>query len=158
MVGALFVWIADWRGRKLAIFIGCVGVVIGAIVTATAPTSAGFIGGRFLLAFFSSIAVTAAPLILIEIAPPQYRAAVSGIYNTLYYFGSILASCAVYGTFKSEALNGTLLQWRLPLWIQIICPGLVALGIYFVPESPRWYVVHVMSIRKQPHLILNKGL
>ena len=89
MVGALFVWISDWQGRKLAIFVGCVGVCIGAIVTATAPTLGGFIGGRFLLSFFSSIAVTASPLILIEIAPPQYRATVSGIYNTLYYFVSI---------------------------------------------------------------------
>lgn len=85
MVGALFVWISDWRGRKLAIFVGCLGVCVGAIVTATAPTLAGFIGGRFLLAFFSSIAVTASPLLLIEVAPPQYRATVSGIYNTLYY-------------------------------------------------------------------------
>lgn len=29
MIGALFIWIADWRGRRLAIFIGCCGVVIG---------------------------------------------------------------------------------------------------------------------------------
>ena len=84
MAGALFVWISDWRGRKLAIFVGCLGVCVGAVVTATAPTLGGFIGGRFLLAFFSSIAITASPLILIEIAPPQYRATVSGIYNTLY--------------------------------------------------------------------------
>ncbi|TKA75488.1 hypothetical protein B0A49_02019 [Cryomyces minteri] len=140
MVGALFVWIADWQGRKLGIFVGCVGVCVGAVVTATSPTLGGFIGGRFLLAFFSSIATTAAPLILIEIAPPQYRATVSGIYNTLYYLGSILASCTVYGTFRSTALAGTLASWRIPLWVQLICPGLVAVGVYFVPESPRWLI------------------
>ena len=98
MIGALFVWISDWQGRKLAIFIGCVGVCIGAIVTATAPTLGGFIGGRFLLSFFSSIATTASPLILIELAPPQYRATVSGIYNTLYYFVSVLNP--IWGVFS----------------------------------------------------------
>jgi len=29
MVGALFVWISDWRGRRFSIFIGVVGVVVG---------------------------------------------------------------------------------------------------------------------------------
>lgn len=29
MCGALFVWLADWRGRRLSIFIGCLGVCLG---------------------------------------------------------------------------------------------------------------------------------
>lgn len=29
MAGALFIWLADWRGRRLSIFIGCIGVVVG---------------------------------------------------------------------------------------------------------------------------------
>jgi MFS family permease len=37
MVGALFIWISDWRGRRLAIFVGCVGVVLSTILTSLAP-------------------------------------------------------------------------------------------------------------------------
>lgn len=29
MVGALFIWLADWRGRRLSIFIGMAGVCVG---------------------------------------------------------------------------------------------------------------------------------
>jgi MFS family permease len=29
MAGALFIWLADWKGRRLSIFIGCCGVVVG---------------------------------------------------------------------------------------------------------------------------------
>ena len=29
MTGALFIWVADWRGRRLSIFIGVSGVVVG---------------------------------------------------------------------------------------------------------------------------------
>lgn len=29
MCGALFIWLADWRGRRLPIFIGCLGVCVG---------------------------------------------------------------------------------------------------------------------------------
>lgn len=85
MVGALFIWLADWQGRRVPIFIGCLGVCVGTIVTATAPTLSAFVGGRFLLSFFSTFATTVSPLYLIEMAPPLYRATVAGMYNTLYY-------------------------------------------------------------------------
>jgi MFS family permease len=29
MVGALFIWLADWKGRRLSIFVGTCGVVVG---------------------------------------------------------------------------------------------------------------------------------
>lgn len=88
MVGALFSWVADWHGRRWPIFIGCFGTCVGAVVTAVAPTIPAFIGGRFMLSFFSTIATVAAPTYLIEIAPPQHRGTVAGLYNTLYYLVS----------------------------------------------------------------------
>lgn len=135
MVGALFTWVSDWKGRKISIFIGCFGTCIGAIITATATNLGAFIGGRFVLSFFTSIAVTAAPLYLIEVAPPQYRGTVAGMYNTLYYLGSIIATCALYGS--NLHLTGTA-TFRVSLWCQMLCPGIVCLGIFFCPESPRW--------------------
>ncbi|KAF2200575.1 sugar transporter [Delitschia confertaspora ATCC 74209] len=139
MCGALFVWIADWQGRRRFIFIGTIGVILGTIVTATAKTLPTFIGGRFLLAFFATCACSASPLYLVEIAPPQYRGTLAGMYNTFYYFGSILATSAVYGAHKHLQHSGNL-DWRLPLWLQMVCPGLVLLVILFYPESPRWLI------------------
>jgi MFS family permease len=89
MTGAFFSWVSDWHGRRWPIFVGCFGTCVGAIVTSVAPTIPAFIGGRFLLSFFSTIATAAAPLYLIEIAPPQHRGTVAGLYNTLYYLVSI---------------------------------------------------------------------
>ncbi|EME78125.1 uncharacterized protein MYCFIDRAFT_63887 [Pseudocercospora fijiensis CIRAD86] len=111
----------------------------GLVFSIFSPTLGAFIGGRFILAFFSSFACVAAPMYLLEVAPPQYRATVSGMYNTLYYFGAIIVTCTVYAT--NHHLTG-LVSWRLPLWLQMLmlCPGLVCLGIWLVPESPRWLV------------------
>lgn len=139
MVGALFIWLADWRGRRLPIFIGCCGVLVGTIITATAKTLAIFVGGRFLLSFFATLATTSAPLYMIEIAPPRYRGTIAGLYNTLWYMGSIIATSAVYGAHLHLANDGNL-DWRLPLWLQMLCPGIVLLGIWFCPESPRWLI------------------
>lgn len=93
MCASLFVWIADWLGRKYLILIGTLGVVVGTIVTATAKSLSVFIGGRFLLSFFAQLACAASPLLLVEIAPPQYRGTVSGLYNTFYYVVSAVDLC-----------------------------------------------------------------
>ncbi|KAL6237959.1 hypothetical protein BDW75DRAFT_228308 [Aspergillus navahoensis] len=125
MCGALFIWMTDWYGRTWHIFFGCLGVCIGTIITSMATSLPMFIAGRFLLSFFATCAHTAAPLYLVEIAPPIYRGTIAGMYNTFYN---------VY-----LADNGNL-DWRLPLWMQMVCPGLVCLAIKFYPESPRWLV------------------
>lgn len=48
-----------------------------------------------------------------------------------------LAHIAIYGA--NIHLTGNL-KWRLPLWLQILCPGIVCLGGWYLPESPRWLV------------------
>lgn len=146
MAGAFFVWGADWKGRKLPIFVGCFGVIIGTIVTATAKDLPTFVGGRFLLSFFATLATTAAPILVIELAPPQLRATVSGLFNTLWYMGSIIASFAVYGSNLHQPGN---LSWRLPLWLQMLCPAIVCTFIYFVPESPRKHQKLIMKLHGQ---------
>ncbi|RMX86196.1 hypothetical protein D0869_03264 [Hortaea werneckii] len=138
MAGALFSWVMDWRGRRWPIFVGCTGVCVGAVVTAVAPTIPALIGGRFLLSFFSTFALVAAPTYLIEISPPQYRGTLAGLYNTLYYLGSILATSVVYGAEKRWNDETDLMSWRLSLWLQMACPGIVAVFIWLCPESPRY--------------------
>jgi nitrate/nitrite transporter NarK len=32
------------------------------------------------------------------------------------------------------------MDWRLPLWLQMACPGIVAAVVLFFPESPRWLI------------------
>jgi MFS family permease len=74
----------DWYGRTWHIFFGCLGVCIGTIITSMATSLPMFIAGRFLLSFFATCAHTAAPLYLVEIAPPIYRGTIAGMYNTFY--------------------------------------------------------------------------
>lgn len=141
MCGALFVWMTDWYGRTWHIFFGCLGVCIGTIITALSTNLSMFIGGRFLLSFFATCAHTAAPLYLVEISPAAYRGTIAGAYNTFYNVGSILATSSVYACHLHLADKGDL-DWRIPLWLQMVCPGLVCLFIKFFPESPRYLVAN----------------
>jgi MFS family permease len=131
----------DWYGRIRHIFIGCFGVIIGTIITGLATNLPMFIGGRFLLAFSATLATTAAPLYLVEISPPAYRGTIAGAYNTFFYVGSILATSSVYGCHRYMADQGNL-DWRIPIWLQAVCAGLVLLVVKFFPESPRYLVLN----------------
>ncbi|OQV02891.1 hypothetical protein CLAIMM_08008 isoform 4 [Cladophialophora immunda] len=48
--------------------------------------------------------------------------------------GSALAAWVGYGCYT---MTGNI-QWRLPLALQVVFPAILGLGIYTVPESPRW--------------------
>ncbi|KAK5632488.1 hypothetical protein RRF57_008202 [Xylaria bambusicola] len=140
IAGALFVWLIDWYGRIWHIFFGCLGVIIGTIVTGTATNLPTFIAGRFLLSLFATLTTTAAPLYLVEISPADARATIAGTFNTFYYVGSILATSSVYACHKYLADQGDL-DWRIPIWLQAVCAGLVLIVIKFFPESPRYLIL-----------------
>ncbi|KAI1389076.1 general substrate transporter [Hypoxylon trugodes] len=141
MCGALFIWMTDWYGRTWHIFFGCLGVCIGTIITALSTSLPMFIGGRFLLSFFATCAHTAAPLYLVEISPAAYRGTIAGAYNTFYNVGSILATSSVYACHLHLSDSGDL-DWRIPLWLQMVCPGIVCFFIKFFPESPRYLIAN----------------
>lgn len=52
------------------------------------------------------------------------------------YIGSTLAAWVVYGS--REVQNG----WCIPLYCQLIASGLIALFVWFLPESLRWLISH----------------
>ncbi|RLV84527.1 Lactose permease [Meyerozyma sp. JA9] len=137
MCATVFVWLGDFIGRKQAIFCGSVVVCVGAIITSVAKDSSTFIGGRFLLSFGSGVSTSLATSYLLEIVSPNERSALCSIYNSLYNIGSIIATWSAYGTHKTY--GDSHLSFRIPLWLQLLCPGLVCLSIQFAPESPRFH-------------------
>jgi len=56
------------------------------------------------------------------------------MYNTLWYVGSIVAAWTVFGTigYSGEA------AWRVPVALQALMPLVQFVGIWLLPESPRW--------------------
>ena len=73
-------WLSDGYGRRPAIFVGCVIILIGTAVQAPAETTGQFIAGRFLLGMGAAIAQAVGPAYAVEIAHPAYRGLMAGMW------------------------------------------------------------------------------
>ncbi|KAF4991868.1 hypothetical protein FDECE_13895 [Fusarium decemcellulare] len=128
-------YVADTFGRRTATAIGVIILVVGVIIQAVPTVNEGmFIGGRFLVGFGSNISIGAGPLLILELAYPQHRARLTVMYNTLWFVGSIIAAWTVYGTIKYTGDA----SWRIPVALQALMPVIQLLGVFTLPESPRW--------------------
>lgn len=115
-------------------FTGALIIIIGTCVQATSTGRGQFLGGRFVLGFGVSFCCVSAPCYVSEMAHPSWRGTITGLYNCTWYIGSIIASWVVYGCSYIDSRTA----WRIPIWCQMITSGIVVIGVWFLPESPRW--------------------
>lgn len=135
----------DWKGRRCGMFLGCLFVVIGTIiqgisasVTDSGHSKGMYYAGRFLLGFGVSMASSAAPTYIIEVAHPAYRGTLTGLYNIQYNIGAIVAAGACRGSMYYDDNRA----WTIPTWVQMVMPGFVVAFAFFLPETPRWKYSH----------------
>lgn len=127
----------DFFGRRWGIFVGCLMVIIGTCVQAPALNQGMFLGGRFLCGFGQGFVNVSAPMFVAEMAHPHWRGPLSGLMQTNFFIGAIVASWVTYGT----AFIAGQSSFRIPIWLQMVSSGIVAIGILFSPETPRWLMV-----------------
>lgn len=81
---------SDFFGRRYGMVIGSIFVIIGAVIQAAAQNVGTFMAGRLFLGFGCTIAVTAAPIYLVEMSYPSWRGTLTGLYNVYgWYIGSL---------------------------------------------------------------------
>jgi MFS family permease len=144
----------DWLGRRKALLLNAVITVIGGALQAGSVDIGMYIAMRFVtgwgigrcspgggtsnpikLNLVLGALVTLVPLYQSEIAPPRIRGWLVGMHGVLICVGYAAASWIGLGFYFVDASGA---QWRLPLAIQCFPPLFLALGVLFLPESPRW--------------------
>ncbi|KAL2212915.1 general substrate transporter [Sarocladium strictum] len=127
--------IADRFGRRWPILIGSVIMIAGAILQAFSNNIGSFLGGRLIVGFGITLALAPAPVLISELVHPAHRSVFTGMYNTSFYVGSILAAWVTYGS--TRGLSGTW-AWRLPTILQCLPAVFQVVFIWMLDESPRW--------------------
>ena len=127
--------IADAFGRKLAIvfwnIIFCVGVVIQ---MTTLKTWYQVALGRWVAGLGVGALSVLTPMYQSETAPRQIRGSMVSCYQLFITLGIFIAYCINYGTKDNKNPS----SWRIPMGVGFIWSVIMAIGIMFLRESPRW--------------------
>ncbi|KAF2665415.1 general substrate transporter [Microthyrium microscopicum] len=130
-------WIGDWLGRKKAIVISQLLALIGGALCAGAINLPMLIVNRFIQGAGLGQSLMLVSLYTSEVSNKYNRGFLSGLTACSLAMGYVCSSFVGFGTFFSKNL---LIQWRLPLALACISPVVSLLGIYWIPESPRFLV------------------
>jgi sugar porter (SP) family MFS transporter len=130
----LLYYMGDRLGRTKSIFVGAVIVSFGCALQAGCNSIGMLIAGRLIAGIAIGILSTANPVYCSEVAPPAWRGAMTGLQQWMLSWGYLAAQWIGYG---SSFANSDF-QWRFPLAFQCIPAVILAVGILFQLESPRW--------------------
>ncbi|XP_022862624.1 plastidic glucose transporter 4 isoform X1 [Olea europaea var. sylvestris] len=124
--------LADKFGRTKTFLLDAIPLAVGAFLCATAQNIETMIIGRLLAGIGIGISSAIVPLYISEISPTEIRGTLGSV-NQLFICIGILAALVA-----GLPLAGNPLWWRTMFGVAIIPSILLALGMAFSPESPRW--------------------
>ncbi|KAI1284379.1 general substrate transporter [Xylaria sp. FL0933] len=136
-VGALVAGdFADLVGRRTTILGSCLIFLIGVIFQVASAGLPLLVVGRVIAGL--GVGGVSAILILYmsEIAPRKVRGAIVSGYQFCITIGLLLASAIDYAT--QNRTDST--SYRIPIAVQMVWALVLAVGLFFLPESPRFYV------------------
>ena len=93
--------------------------------------------GRVISGLGIGILVTACPMYLSELAPPESRGWLVGHHAIFLVFGYMLSAWLGYACYFATSHNASF-AWRFPLCIQCLPPLVLAIASIWIPKSPRW--------------------
>lgn len=138
IIGALFGGIpAEKYGRKKALLAIGVVFLFSALGSALVNDVYSFMAFRFLGGLGVGASSVVAPMFISEISPAKYRGRLVAFFQFNIVLGILLAYLSNYLLSPFGEL-----AWRLMLGV-LVLPALVFIVLTnFVPESPRWLIMH----------------
>ncbi len=125
--------LSDRLGRRTIILAAAAIFAIGAIGAGLAPSVGVLIFFRFFLGLGVGSASALVPSYISESAPTDVRGSLSSLFQLAITLGILIA-------YLVNAAFASIESWRWPLGLAFV-PALVLLvGMYFLPETPRWLV------------------
>ncbi|KAK3613095.1 hypothetical protein LTR22_028309, partial [Elasticomyces elasticus] len=128
--------VADTIGRKWTVIAGCAIYIVGVILQVATNGLGLIVAGRLIaglgVGFESAIVI----LYMSEICPKKVRGALVAGYQFCITIGLLLASCVAYGT--ENIANDS--SYRIPIGLQFIFGVVLGVGLFFLPDSPRFFV------------------
>ncbi len=128
-------WLSDRFGRKRVLLFSAILFALSSVGAALPQNLPEFAAARFAGGIAIGIASLLAPLYIAEVSPAAIRGRLVSL-NQMAIVTGILLSYLVNWGFSFQVENG----WRWMFAIAAIPSLAFFIGLFFVPESPRWLV------------------
>ncbi|MDP7975486.1 MAG: sugar porter family MFS transporter [Thermoprotei archaeon] len=126
-------YLADALGRRRSIMTAGGLFTLGAVVASVAPNAVILVIGRVVTGLGVGLASFTSPLYIAEISPSNIRGKLVSLAQFVLTVGIVVAYIIDFALAPAS-------DWRAMFGIAVI-PGLALLiGMYFMPESPRWLI------------------
>jgi MFS transporter, SP family, galactose:H+ symporter len=140
-------WMSATLGRKRSLMLGAVLFIAGSLFCAMAWSAESLVAARVVLGLAIGVATFTAPLYLAEVAPERIRGAMISTYQLMITTGILLA-------FLSDTAFSSTGNWRWMLGIIAVPGALFLVGLFFLPDSPRWLLLR--GRKKDAQVVLAK--
>ncbi len=140
-------WLSSTLGRKKSLLWGSLIFVVASVICGIGSSVEVLLIGRLILGVSIGILSFTAPMYLAEIAPENIRGAMVSIYQLMITIGIFLA-------FLSDTAFSYSGNWHWMLGIIAIPGALFFLGVFALPESPRWLMMR--GLNEQATKVLTK--
>jgi SP family galactose:H+ symporter-like MFS transporter len=125
--------LADRFGRRRVIIATATLFVAGAIVTALSPTFTLLIAGRIIVGAAIGVASFTTPLYISEVSPVKIRGQLVSINQVALTSGIVISYLVDYALVDIQG-------WRWMFGLAAVPASILAVGMFWLPESPRWLV------------------
>ena len=125
--------LADRFGRRRVIIATATLFVGGAIVTALSPTFTLLISGRIIVGAAIGVASFTTPLYISEVSPVKIRGRLVSINQVALTSGIVISYLVDYALADIQG-------WRWMFGLAAVPAAILAVGMFWLPESPRWLV------------------
>ncbi|KAL6883329.1 hypothetical protein ACP4OV_010743 [Aristida adscensionis] len=129
--------VSDWIGRRWTISFAAWIFFAGSVLMGFAPNFATLLVGRCVAGIGVGYALMIAPVYAAEIASAETRGALSSLPDICISLGILLGYVANYVLAKLPLIYG----WRAMLGLGALPSAALAVGVFAMPESPRWLVM-----------------
>ncbi|KAM0556772.1 hypothetical protein ACHAPJ_005832 [Fusarium lateritium] len=121
-------------GRRLTMFLMCFWALISAVILITSKTPTQAVTGRTIAYVYIGMELALVPVLQSELVPAEARGFVVGTYQSGLLFGSLIMSIICRGTSEIKGHG----SWQIPYGLFFVIPSILAVAVWWVPESPRW--------------------
>ncbi|SGZ54534.1 CIC11C00000001523 [Sungouiella intermedia] len=124
----------EYLGRRTSLIISCIWYTVGGVLCAASHNHHLLYAGRFLLGIGVGIEGGCVGIYISESVPANVRGNIVSMYQFNIALGEVLGF-AVAAMFYS--VHG---GWRFMVGSSLVFSTLLFIGLFFLPESPRWLV------------------